>query len=58
MRQPDKHYTWAKSQLEIAELEKIGWKIADQRQTHHTAHAILMQWFGQGDPRLTEAKAA
>lgn len=44
------HFMWAKSRIEQRALEKLGWKVAPQRRSHHSKWAILMIWDGEGEP--------
>ncbi len=44
-------FIWAKSQEEFDALVALGWRVADQRATHHAFHACLMRWHGEGEPK-------
>lgn len=43
-------YRWAKSQDEHDRLVSLGWRVADQRRTHHNDYSLLMVWAGEGEP--------
>ena len=49
------HFLWAKTEAEAIELQDLGWRLADQRATHHHHHAVLMRWHGEGEPKIPPA---
>jgi hypothetical protein len=43
-------YFWAKSPAQRRALERLGWRVAPQRSSHHHFYALLMIWRGRGEP--------
>lgn len=44
------HFCWAKTEDEFHELRALGWDYAEQKVTHHSFHACLLRWHGEGEP--------
>lgn len=40
---PPKLMQWARSKEQMLAMQKQGWRIADQRVTHHSHYSVLME---------------
>jgi len=42
-----KHFTWASTESEAAELQAQGWKVAEQKIVHHHEYGMLLIYEGE-----------
>jgi len=51
-----RHTFWAKSETQAAEMQALGWQVAQSAIFHHNAYALLLVWEGEKEPPMPEGK--